>query len=142
MFGDERASAEEISLFLVQLQGWGSAVSETTKLETRVRMCCHPIFDFFVNLGTIGSPDRLRVDKESGMVEPADEAESLPLPLRQYVDEDNRLFQEAIDNWDSQPTAATAEDVAVSGPEGGGEGGWGATERRGTVRGEGRRLGY
>ena len=65
--------------------------------------------------------DRLRVDKESGMVEPADEAESLPLPLRQYVDEDNRLFQEAIDNWDSQPTAATAEDVAVSG-QGGGRG--------------------
>ena len=52
------------------------------------------------------------------MVEPVDEAESLPLPLRQYVDEDNRQFQEAIDNWNSQPTSAE-EDVAVSGEMGG-----------------------
>ena len=46
MFGDERASAKEISLFLVRLQGQGSAVSETTKLETHVRMCSHPTSDF------------------------------------------------------------------------------------------------
>ena len=39
MFGDGGASAKEISLFLVGLQGRGSAVSETTKLETRMRMC-------------------------------------------------------------------------------------------------------
>ena len=57
------------------------------------------------------------------MVEPVDEAESLSLPLRQYVDEDNRQFQEAIDNWNSQPTGwtsgddatgASSEDAAVS----------------------------
>ena len=36
MFGDERASAKEKSLFLVRLQGQGSAVSEVTKLETHV----------------------------------------------------------------------------------------------------------
>ena len=39
MFGDERARAKEISLFLVWLPCQGSAVSETTKLETHVRMC-------------------------------------------------------------------------------------------------------
>ena len=37
MFGDERASAKEISLFLVWLVCQGSAVSETTKLDTHVR---------------------------------------------------------------------------------------------------------
>ena len=46
MFGDERASAKEIRLFLVRLQGQGSAVSETTKLEMRVRMCSHCTSDF------------------------------------------------------------------------------------------------
>ena len=44
MFGDERASAKEISLFLVSLQCQGSAVSETTKLDAHVRP----------NLNTIG----------------------------------------------------------------------------------------
>ena len=39
MFGDERVSAKEISLFLLWLQCQGSAVSETTKLETHVRIC-------------------------------------------------------------------------------------------------------
>ena len=38
MFGDERASAKEIRLFLVWLQCQDSAVSETTKLETHVQM--------------------------------------------------------------------------------------------------------
>ena len=46
MFGDERASAKEINLFLVRLQGQGSAVSVTTKLETYVRMCSHPTSNF------------------------------------------------------------------------------------------------
>ena len=46
MFGDERASAKEINLFLMRLQGQGSAVSETTKLETHVRMCSHSTSDF------------------------------------------------------------------------------------------------
>ena len=44
MFGDERASAKEISLFFCVTSM--SAVSETTKLETRVRMCSHPTSDF------------------------------------------------------------------------------------------------
>ena len=48
------------------------------------------------------------------MVEPADEAESLSLPLRQYVDEDNRQFRDAIDNWNAQPTDSSGEDAAVS----------------------------
>ena len=38
MFGDERASPKEISLFLVWLQCQGWAVSEIAKLETHVRM--------------------------------------------------------------------------------------------------------
>ncbi|XP_043194604.1 ubiquitin carboxyl-terminal hydrolase 25-like [Amphibalanus amphitrite] len=63
--------------------------------------------------------DRLRVDKEAGMVEPADEAESLSLPLRQYVDEDNRQFQEAIDNWNSQPKGGASEDAVCAGGAGG-----------------------
>ena len=46
MFGDERASPKEISLFLVWLQCQGWAVSEITKLETHVRMCGHPTSDF------------------------------------------------------------------------------------------------
>ena len=46
MFGDERASPKEISLFLVWLQCQGWAVSEITKLETHVRMCSHPTSDF------------------------------------------------------------------------------------------------
>ena len=46
MFGDERASAKEINLLLVRLQRQGSAVFETTKLETHVRMCSHPNSDF------------------------------------------------------------------------------------------------
>ena len=46
MFGDERASGKEINLFLMRLQGQGSAVSETTKLETHVRMCSHSTSDF------------------------------------------------------------------------------------------------
>ena len=36
MFGDERESAKEISLFLMWLQGQSSTVSETTELETHV----------------------------------------------------------------------------------------------------------
>ena len=36
MFGDERASAKEISLFLVRLQEQGLTASETTKLEAQV----------------------------------------------------------------------------------------------------------
>ena len=40
MFGDDRASAKEISLFFCAASGTGlAAVSETTKLETYVRMC-------------------------------------------------------------------------------------------------------
>ena len=57
MFGDERASAKEISLFLVWLQCQGSAVSETTKLDTHVRMWSphlHPTPPL-VNLVTFGS---------------------------------------------------------------------------------------
>ena len=52
MFGDERESPKEISLFLVWLQCQGSAVSEITKRETHMRMCsvhvrvCHPTSDF------------------------------------------------------------------------------------------------
>ena len=46
MFGDERARPKEISLFLVWLQCQGWTVSETTKLETHVRMCSHPTSDF------------------------------------------------------------------------------------------------
>ena len=46
MFGDERARPKEISLFLVWLQCQGWAVSESTKLETHVRMCSHPTSDF------------------------------------------------------------------------------------------------
>ena len=46
MFGDERASAKDISMFLVRLQGQSSAVSETTKLETHVPICSHPTSDF------------------------------------------------------------------------------------------------
>ena len=45
MFGDERASAKEISLFLVWLQCRRSAVFETTKLETHVRMYSDPTSD-------------------------------------------------------------------------------------------------
>ena len=54
MLGDERASEKEINLFFVRLQCQGSAVSETTKLETHVRMCSHPTSDFLY-LVTIGS---------------------------------------------------------------------------------------
>ena len=54
MFGDERASAKEISLFLVWLQCQGSAVSETTKLDTHVRMWSPPP-QTLVNLVTFGS---------------------------------------------------------------------------------------
>ena len=46
MYGDERARAKEISLFLLWLQCQGYAVFETTKLETHVRMCSHPTSDF------------------------------------------------------------------------------------------------
>ena len=47
MFGDERESARENKpLDLVRLQGHGSAVSETTKLETHVRMCSHSTSNF------------------------------------------------------------------------------------------------
>ena len=46
MFGDEQASAKEINLFLMRLQGQGSVVSETTKLEMHVRMCSHSTSDF------------------------------------------------------------------------------------------------
>ena len=46
MFGDERASLKEISLFLVWLQCQGWAISEITKLETHVRMCSDPTSDF------------------------------------------------------------------------------------------------
>ena len=54
MFGDERASAKEISLFLVWLQCQGSAVSETTKLDTpRANVVTPP--QTLVNLVTIGS---------------------------------------------------------------------------------------
>ena len=55
MFGDERASPKEISLILVWLQCQDSAVSETTKLQTHVRMCSHPTSDSCKSL-TIGSP--------------------------------------------------------------------------------------
>ena len=54
MFGDERASAKEIILLLVWLQAHGSAVFETTKLETHVRLCSHPIPDFCKPLGLLG----------------------------------------------------------------------------------------
>ena len=46
MFGDERASPKEISLFLVRLQCQDWAVSEITKPETHVRMCSQPNSDF------------------------------------------------------------------------------------------------
>ena len=46
MFGDERASAKDINLFLMRLQRQDSAVSETTKLETHVHMCSHSTSDF------------------------------------------------------------------------------------------------
>ena len=57
MFGDERASTKEISLFLVWLQYQGSAVSETTKLETHVRMRNYAVTPppTFANLITIES---------------------------------------------------------------------------------------
>ena len=42
---NERARKISVSLFLVWLQCQGSAVSETTKLETHVRMCSHPTSD-------------------------------------------------------------------------------------------------
>ena len=46
LFGHERASAKEIILFLVGFQGQCSAVSsETTKLETHVRMRSHHTSD-------------------------------------------------------------------------------------------------
>ena len=55
MFGDEGASAKEINLFFcVTSKSQGSAVSETTKLETHVRMCSHPTSEFLY-LVTIGS---------------------------------------------------------------------------------------
>ena len=44
----------EISQFFVRLQCQGSAVSETTKLETHVRLCSHPT-SYFLYLVTIGS---------------------------------------------------------------------------------------
>ena len=46
MFGVERASAKEITLFLLLLQGQGLAVCKTTKLETHVRMCSHTTSEF------------------------------------------------------------------------------------------------
>ena len=46
MFGDQRASPKEISLFLVWLQCQGCAVSEIAKLEPHVRMYSHPTSDF------------------------------------------------------------------------------------------------
>ena len=48
MFGDERASAKEISLFLMRLQGHVSAVSDTMKLETPCvcALCSHSTPDF------------------------------------------------------------------------------------------------
>ena len=65
MFGDERASPKQISLFLVCLQCQGWAVSKTTKLETHVRMCSHPTSDFCKsrnchtsNFSKIGQSDR------------------------------------------------------------------------------------
>ena len=42
---NERAR-KRYTCFLVRLQGQGSAVSETTKLETYVRMCSHPTSNF------------------------------------------------------------------------------------------------
>ncbi|XP_037079258.1 ubiquitin carboxyl-terminal hydrolase 25-like [Pollicipes pollicipes] len=47
--------------------------------------------------------DRTQVDKESGMVDAEDEAQRLPLPLQQYVDEHNRAFQTELETWNSEP---------------------------------------
>ena len=65
MFGDERASAKEVSLFLLRLQGQGSAVSETTKLETHVRVCAVTPPPTFANLITIGSQAKHQIVAQS-----------------------------------------------------------------------------
>ena len=52
---NERARKRSVSSFLVWLQCQDSAVSETTKLQTHVRMCSHPTSDSCKSL-TIGSP--------------------------------------------------------------------------------------
>ena len=53
---NERARKRSVSLFLVWLQCQDSTVSESTKLQTHVRMCGHPTSDSCKSL-TIGSPD-------------------------------------------------------------------------------------
>ena len=67
MFGDERASAKEISLFLVQLQGQGSAVSETKKLETHVRRYVSTVIPSptFANLITFRSQAKSQILAQS-----------------------------------------------------------------------------